>query len=78
MGIGKTTISQCSAYENIIFCWVMHEQSIIDQLLQTLSMLELYSAMSKTTSDTMIFQNSFPENSASENRTFHDVSSESC
>ena len=30
MGIGKTTISQCSAYENIIFCWVMHEQSIID------------------------------------------------
>ena len=54
------------------------EQSIIDQLLQTLSMLELYSAMSKRTSDTMIFQNSFPENSASENRAFHDVSSESC
>ena len=54
------------------------EQSIIDQLLQTLSMLELYSAMSKSTSDTMIFQNSFPENSASENRAFHDVSSESC
>lgn len=23
----------CSAYENIIFCWVMHEQSIIDQIL---------------------------------------------
>ena len=23
----------CSAYQNIIFCWVMHEQSIIDQLL---------------------------------------------
>ena len=23
----------CSVYENIIFCWVMHEQSIIDQLL---------------------------------------------
>ena len=21
---------QCSAYENIIFCWVMHEQSIIE------------------------------------------------
>lgn len=21
---------RCSAYENIIFCWVMHEQSIID------------------------------------------------
>lgn len=24
---------QCSVYENIIFCWVMHEQSIIDTIL---------------------------------------------
>ncbi len=24
---------QCSAYENIIFCWVMHEQNIIDAIL---------------------------------------------
>jgi broad-specificity NMP kinase len=24
---------RCSAYENIIFCWVMHEQSIIDDIL---------------------------------------------
>ncbi|MBO2517277.1 MAG: hypothetical protein CW338_08420, partial [Clostridiales bacterium] len=23
---------QCSAYENVIFCWVMHEQSIIDAI----------------------------------------------
>ena len=23
----------CSAYENIIFCWVMHEQAIIDEIL---------------------------------------------
>lgn len=23
----------CSAYQNIIFCWVMHEQSIIDHIL---------------------------------------------
>ena len=23
----------CSAYENIVFCWVMHEQSIIDTIL---------------------------------------------
>ncbi|MDO5559861.1 MAG: AAA family ATPase [Oscillospiraceae bacterium] len=23
----------CSAFENIIFCWVMHEQSIIDNIL---------------------------------------------
>lgn len=26
----------CSAYENIIFCWVMHEQSIIDRLLASI------------------------------------------
>ena len=24
----------CSAYENIIFCWVMHEQSIIDSIIK--------------------------------------------
>ena len=24
---------RCSAYENIIFCWVMHEQTIIDEIL---------------------------------------------
>lgn len=23
----------CSAYENIVFCWVMHEQNIIDTIL---------------------------------------------
>ena len=26
----------CSAYHNIIFCWVMHEQSIIDKILDSL------------------------------------------
>ena len=26
----------CSAYENIIFCWVMHDQNIIDHLLKGL------------------------------------------
>lgn len=26
----------CSVYENIIFCWVMHEQSIIDNVLSRL------------------------------------------
>ena len=26
----------CSAYESIIFCWVMHEQSIIDSIIQRL------------------------------------------
>lgn len=23
----------CSVYENVVFCWVMHEQSIIDEIL---------------------------------------------
>ena len=27
---------RCSAYENIIFCWVMHEQSIIDGIMNEL------------------------------------------
>lgn len=27
---------KCSAYENIIFCWVMHEQRIIDSILKKL------------------------------------------
>ena len=27
---------KCSVYENIIFCWVMHEQSIIDFILKKL------------------------------------------
>ena len=27
---------RCSAYENVIFCWVMHEQSIIDYILSRL------------------------------------------
>lgn len=34
----------CSAYDNIVFCWVMHEQSIIDNVLALLSsnQYELY------------------------------------
>ena len=27
---------RCSVYENIIFCWVMHQQEIIDQILSGL------------------------------------------
>ena len=27
---------RCSAYENIVFCWVMHRQDIIDELLERL------------------------------------------
>lgn len=30
---------QCSEYENIIFCWVMHEQEIIDEVLIKLDLL---------------------------------------
>ena len=26
----------CSAYENVIFCWVMHQQSIIDSIIEKL------------------------------------------
>lgn len=28
----------CSAYQNIVFCWVMHEQAIIDNLLSRLQL----------------------------------------
>lgn len=28
----------CSAYDNIVFCWVMHQQSIIDSILDKLDM----------------------------------------
>lgn len=28
---------KCSAYESIVFCWVMHEQSIIDNLVSCLN-----------------------------------------
>ncbi len=27
----------CSAYDNIVFCWVMHEQNIIDTILDRIS-----------------------------------------
>ncbi len=27
---------QCSAYQNVVFCWVMHEQGIIDQILRNI------------------------------------------
>jgi len=29
---------KCSVYENIIFCWVMHEQSIIDEIISRLDL----------------------------------------
>ena len=27
---------RCSAYENVVFCWVMHEQGILDEILSRL------------------------------------------
>lgn len=30
--------SHCSSYENIIFCWVMHEQPIIDSIISQLDL----------------------------------------
>ena len=31
----------CSVYENIIFCWVLHEQGIIDSILSKLDIQNL-------------------------------------
>ena len=31
---------RCSAFQNIIFCWVMHEQSIIDGILSRLDLTD--------------------------------------
>ena len=32
----------CSAYENVIFCWVMHQQAIIDGILKRLDTEHCY------------------------------------
>lgn len=32
---------RCSTYENIIFCWVMHEQAILDALVSRLETAEV-------------------------------------
>lgn len=29
---------RCSAYDHVIFCWVMHQQSILDQILSRLDL----------------------------------------
>ena len=29
----------CSVYDNVIFCWVMHEQNIIDDILSNLDLI---------------------------------------
>lgn len=32
---------RCTAYEHVIFCWVMHEQSIIDDILSDLDLTDV-------------------------------------
>ena len=32
---------RCTAYENVVFCWVMHEQAIIDDILSALDVTDV-------------------------------------
>jgi len=32
---------RCTAFENVVFCWVMHEQSIIDDILSRLALADV-------------------------------------
>ena len=32
---------QCSAFDNVLFCWVMHEQSIVDDILSRLKLRDV-------------------------------------
>lgn len=41
----------CSAYENVILCWVMHEQSIIDHILSHVDMGEYEIRLISLTAD---------------------------
>ena len=36
IGYMLNSFLSCSAYENVVFCWVMHEEAIIDKLLSML------------------------------------------
>ncbi|MBE6966783.1 MAG: nucleotide kinase [Ruminococcaceae bacterium] len=40
-----------TAYENIIFCWVMHEQAIIDSILQNLNTENIQTIIVSLTAD---------------------------
>jgi broad-specificity NMP kinase len=41
----------CSAYENVIFCWVMHEQSIIDAILASIDKTNCFTKAISLTCD---------------------------
>lgn len=32
---------QCSAFDNVLFCWVMHQQSIVDDILSRLKLRDV-------------------------------------
>lgn len=32
---------QCSAFDNVVFCWVMHQQSIVDDILSRLKLRDV-------------------------------------
>ena len=32
---------RCSAYDHVIFCWVMHQQAILDQILRRLDLTDV-------------------------------------
>jgi len=46
----------CSEYENIIFCWVMHEESIINSIINSISLddINLYTVSLMADKETII------------------------
>ena len=59
----------CSAYENVIFCWVMHEQSIIDSIINELDTENCIVKKISLTVDEMNLQNRLKADVAREIRT---------
>lgn len=59
----------CSVYENVIFCWVMHEQSIIDSILNELDTENCMVKIISLTVDEMNLQNRLRADVAREVRT---------
>ena len=60
----------CSAYENVIFCWVMHEQSIIDGIMSELDTENCKVKSISLTVDEINLQNRLKADIANGIRTF--------
>ena len=60
----------CSAYENVIFCWVMHEQSIIDGIVNELDTENCKVKSISLTVDEINLQNRLKADIANGIRTF--------